>query len=95
MGRILFWVFIVFLVWFAVRWAGTSRRRNGGPAEPTGAAPNAGNEAKTDDRVEAMRQCAWCGTHIPQHDALALIDGRVYCSAAHRDAASAAANSPR
>ena len=95
MARILIWVGIVFLIWFVVRWAGASRRGSGGPAGQSGAARNAGNAAKTDGVVETMRQCAWCGTHIPQHDALALTDGRVYCSAAHRDAATSATPPPR
>ena len=82
MARILFWVFIVFLVWFAVRWAGASRRRGDAVDATRGAA-----RVKPSDTVETMRQCAWCGTHMPAHDALALTDGRVYCSAPHREAA--------
>ena len=85
MARILFWVFIVFLVWFAVRWAGASRRSR----DPVDATQGTARD-KPSDTVEAMRQCAWCGAHMPAHDALALTDGRVYCSAPHRDAASRA-----
>lgn len=82
MARILFWVFIVFLVWFAVRWLGASRRRRDAVDATTGAA-----RGQPSGKVEAMRQCSWCGAHIPAPDALALTDGRVYCSAPHREAA--------
>ena len=82
MARILFWVFIVFLVWFLVRWAGAMRRRRA----PGDATPATGHD-RSSAAVESMRQCAWCGAHMPSHDALALSDGRVYCSAPHRDAA--------
>lgn len=82
MARILFWVFIVFLVWFAVRWLGASRRRRDGAGATTEAA-----RGQPSDKVETMRQCAWCGAHIPAPDALALTDGRVYCSTPHREAA--------
>ena len=82
MARILFWVFIVFLVWFAVRWAGASRQRR----DPVDATRETAR-GKPSDAVEPMRQCAWCGAHMPVRDALALADGRAYCSAPHREAA--------
>lgn len=33
---------------------------------------------------QAMVACAHCGLHLPQADAVADADGRLFCSAAHR-----------
>ena len=79
MARILFFVFLAFLVWLAVRMIGGSRRRSD-PAAPREAVP-------PERRVETIQQCAWCGVHVPVGEAVALPDGRLYCGAAHRDAA--------
>ena len=79
MSRILFFVFLAFLVWLAVRMLGSSRKKRD-VAEATEAAP-------PERRVETIRQCAWCGVHVPAGEALALPDGRLYCGPAHRDAA--------
>jgi len=35
---------------------------------------------------QAMLRCAHCGLHLPASDALPGPDGKVYCSAAHRQA---------
>lgn len=35
---------------------------------------------------QAMIRCAHCGLHLPAADALPGKDGKVYCSAAHRQA---------
>jgi uncharacterized protein len=37
---------------------------------------------------QAMARCAHCGLHLPAADAISGPDGAVYCSAAHRQAAS-------
>ena len=84
MPRILFLVFIAFLVWLAVRVLRgrtdvAERQRDERPA-PTA----------SEAIAEPILQCAWCGVHVPIGHALTLPDGRLYCSAAHRDAASAA-----
>ena len=82
MPRILFFVLLVFLVWLAVRWLGGLRK----PGAPDAAVRGrAGPQPQQE--IETMRQCAWCGAHVPAGDALSLPDGRVYCSAVHRDAA--------
>ncbi len=78
MARILFFIFLAFLVWLAVRTLGGSRRsvdrtRAAEPATPPG--------------IETVTQCAWCGVHVPSGEAVTLADGRVYCSEAHREAA--------
>ena len=46
------------------------------PREPGGIAP-----------PQAMLRCAHCGLHLPATDAVRGADGSVYCSAAHRQAA--------
>lgn len=79
MPRLLLFVFIVLIVWLAVRMLGASRKQRDrdGAAEPT-AEPKG---------IETIRQCAWCGVHVPDGEAVSLPDGRLYCSEAHRDAA--------
>lgn len=89
MPRLLFFVLLVFLVWLGVRWLGSQRK----PGPRSAAGPGgAGPQPKPE--IEAMYQCAWCGAHVPAGDAVALPDGRKYCSAAHRDAARDLAASP-
>ena len=82
MPRILLFVLLVFLVWLAVRWLGGLRKPGTRDAD---AARSAGPQPKQE--IETMRQCAWCGAHVPSAEAVSLPDGRVYCSSAHRDAA--------
>jgi uncharacterized protein len=82
MPRILLFVFLAFLVWLVIRWLG-GLRKTGTPASD--AHRSAGADARQE--IETMRQCAWCGAHVPATDAVALPDGRVYCGIAHRDAA--------
>ncbi|MGI9027030.1 MAG: PP0621 family protein [Burkholderiaceae bacterium] len=82
MPRILFFVFLVFLVWLAVRWLGSLRKPG---AHDTDASARA--ESPATQEIETMRQCAWCGAHVPAGDAVSLPDGRVYCGDAHREAA--------
>ncbi len=89
MLRILFFVFIAFLVWLLVRVLGSERRR--GDATPA-ADPAVDPAVKPPPaRAEVILQCAWCGAHVPEAEAVALPDGRLYCSDAHRQAALAAA----
>ncbi len=79
MGRLLFFVLLAFVVWFVVRWLASSRRGRGGSRDVP---PEAASRAP-----EPMRQCAWCGAHVPVANALSLPDGRLYCGVPHRDAA--------
>ena len=80
MSRILFFVFLAFVVWLAVRLIGGSRKPR--PGAPASAPPDAATR-----EIETIRQCAWCGVHVPVGAALSLPDGRIYCGDAHRDAA--------
>lgn len=82
MPRILFFVFIAFLVWLLVRVLGGKRRQE--EAKPVSTPPL--------EPPEVIRQCAWCGVHVPTGEAVTLPDGRLYCSEVHREAALAAAS---
>ena len=88
MARLLFFLAIAFLVGLLFRaltgGRGTRARRDEQPPPP--AAPPV--PARTD--AELLHQCAWCGVHMTGTSALALPDGRAYCSAEHREAALAA-----
>lgn len=75
MTRILFFVFLAFLVWLAVRTLGSSRKRRDEPVVPA------------ERTIETIQQCAWCGVHVPAAETVSLPDGRIYCGAPHRDAA--------
>ena len=86
MPRILLFVLVVFLVWLAVRWLGGLRK----PGPPDADATRPASQAAQQE-IETMRQCAWCGAHVPAGDAVSLADGRVYCSVAHREAGQHAA----
>ena len=81
MPRILFFVFLAFLFWLAIRVLGGSRKRDDSTKQTPPSEPKA---------VEAITQCAWCGVHVPSREVVSLPDGRVYCSTVHRDAALAA-----
>jgi uncharacterized protein len=52
----------------------SSSARTGGPATPT-ASPT----------PQEMVRCPACGLHLPREDALADAQGRLFCSAQHRD----------
>lgn len=86
MPRILFFVFLAFVIWLAVRVLGGNRKRGdeGGAFASTAASPTAVAAS------EPIRQCSWCGVHVPIGQAVTLPDGRLYCSEAHRAAALAA-----
>lgn len=40
--------------------------------------------AESSDRAEAMLQCAHCGIHIPESEAVHDAAGTAFCSEAHR-----------
>jgi hypothetical protein len=80
MSRILFLVFLAVAVWLVVRLLGGSREPR--PGAQSSAEPDAATR-----EVETIRQCAWCGVHVPAGAALPLPDGRIYCGEEHRDAA--------
>ena len=81
MGKLLFWVAVVAVAYFAFKLIAISQRKSERAADrdaKRGAKP--GGAAG-----EPMRQCAHCGVHLPASDALSS-GGRDYCSEAHSDA---------
>lgn len=70
--KILFWVLVILLVWWAWR-----RSR---PQTPPSAPPT------PTSTPQDMCACAHCGVHLPRSEAVQGQRG-LYCSAAHRSAA--------
>jgi hypothetical protein len=50
-------------------------------------APAASRNAPADAPGVLMLQCAFCGIHFPQQDALRGRDGRIFCSREHEQSA--------
>jgi uncharacterized protein len=74
MTRLLFWLALALLVYFALR----SKLRDALPKAPPDPAPRAQGEGE----AEAMACCAHCGLHFPASEAVRA-DGLDYCSPAH------------
>lgn len=68
MGKIVFWIVVLFVILFALRMLNVAKLR--GRRQRERAAPKA---------VEAMVQCQHCGVFLPRPDAQA-IDGGYRCS---------------
>ena len=56
-----------------------------------GHAPRRDAKPGSPPKSEAMVQCAHCGVHLPESDAVKDADGRTYCGTAHRQAGPARA----
>ena len=67
-------VWVAFMIWRANR-QGESRAAPPPPSAPPAVPP-----------PQAMLRCAHCGVHLPAADALSSPSGKMYCSAAHRQA---------
>jgi uncharacterized protein len=74
-GRLLIWLVLAVVAWWILR-----PRRKAPPAAPP---PRASASSAP---AEAMVDCARCGLHLPDSEALRDAQARAYCSAAHRDA---------
>ena len=74
MSRLLFWIALALLVYFAVR----SKLRDLTPKEPPGGA----RQGRAEGEAEAMACCAHCGLHFPASESVRA-DGLDYCSPAH------------
>ena len=77
MSRLVFWIALAVLIFFAVRSKLRAAVRNQQTQVPPQARPAAAPAA-----IENMTSCAQCGLHFPVSEAL-HVDGRDYCSAAH------------
>jgi hypothetical protein len=79
MGRILFWLIIVFGAWFGLRLM-LSKRQSDERRDD--------RQARSDEPLQIpMSQCAYCGVHFPSAERVTAKDGRGYCTRAHHDAA--------
>lgn len=67
-------VLVAYMIWRANR-QGESRAAPPPPSAPPAVPP-----------PQAMLRCALCGVHLPAADALPGAGGKMYCSAAHRQA---------
>lgn len=90
MGKLLFWIAVVGVVWIAIKFAQASARRverSAREARDRAEGDGAGTRAGRSDapRGELMVKCAHCGVHLPQSDAVSA-GALHYCSGAHRDA---------
>ena len=63
-----------------------SKRRVSGTSQGSTAQSTA--RATALNKPQAMMECAHCGLHLPQKDAVTDAQGRHYCGAEHRQAAS-------
>ncbi|HEX5356584.1 MAG TPA: PP0621 family protein [Aquabacterium sp.] len=69
----------VVIIWLFYSPALRGKLQGGKP--PKAPAPN-----PTPTKAESMVQCANCGVHLPEGEALKDGHGQPYCSAAHRQA---------
>ena len=74
MSRLLLWIALAVLVYFALR----SKLRGMTPKDPPGPMPH----RRAEGEAEAMARCAHCGLHFPASEAVRA-DGLDYCSPAH------------
>ena len=73
------YLLVLVVLWVAFMLWRSGRRRDVERAKP----PPSSN---TLSAPQAMIRCAHCGLHLPAADVLPGKDGKVYCSAAHRQA---------
>ena len=78
MSRLVFWIALAVLIFFAVRAKLRAAVRNQQMHVPPQGRPAAAPPAA----IENMTSCAQCGLHFPVSEALHA-DGRDYCSPAH------------
>jgi uncharacterized protein len=81
MSRVLFWILLALLVYFALRAKLRAAARKQQMQQQTHVPPRQQN-APPPAAIENMTSCAHCGLHFPASEALHA-DGRDYCSPAH------------
>lgn len=77
MSRIVFWILVAVLIYFAVR----SKLRAAARKQQMHMPPRQ-QEAAPPAAIENMTSCAHCGLHFPVSEAVHA-DGRDYCSPGH------------
>jgi uncharacterized protein len=78
MSRLVFWIGLIVLIFFALRSKLRASLRNQQMHVPPQRQPNAAPPPV----IENMTSCAQCGLHFPASEALHA-EGRDYCSPAH------------
>ena len=78
MSRLVFWIALAVLIFFAVR----SKLRAGVRNQQMHAPPQQRPSAAPPAAIEDMTSCAHCGLHFPVSETVRA-DGRDYCSPAH------------
>jgi hypothetical protein len=64
MGKVVFWIVVVFLILFALRLYNVAKARSRRPPR-----------APSESAPQAMVRCVQCGVFMPKADARALVDG--------------------
>ena len=94
MGKFVFWVGVIALIWMAVRLVKVLQRKaelRSSEDKDARDPQNQGKAAKpAGDSPVPMMQCAHCGVYLPGHDAVHQ-GSRAFCSIEHRDAGPARA----
>lgn len=88
MGKIVFWVGVVAVVWAAIRFASLVQRRQDGAGRPGGKATarrSPAQSSSTGEAGERMLRCARCGLYFPASEAVRR-GADTYCCAEHADA---------
>ncbi len=79
MSRVVFWILLALLVYFAVRAKLRAKAREAARRQQMHTPPPRPHAPAA---IEDMTSCARCGLHFPASEALHA-DGRDYCSPAH------------
>jgi uncharacterized protein len=77
-GKLVFWIVVIFGGLLAARLIGRQAAKQVQPRPPKRAAPLSGRQTAP----ESMVRCAHCGIHLPRSDAV-LMDGKTWCSKEH------------
>ena len=86
MGKFVFWIGVIALIWLAIRLIKILQRKHEISArqdEP--AQTRASGEGATPPPAVPMMQCAHCGVYLPGHEVVSDRQG-VFCSIEHREA---------
>jgi len=82
------YLLVLAVLWVAIWLWRKNRREEMHDAMRERAAKARQQQRTAASQPQAMVRCAHCGLHLPATDAIAGPGGAVYCSTAHREAAS-------
>ena len=93
MGKLLFWIVVIALIWVAFSLIRVSQRKQERAQADGDAARSAGSgggrRRASGGAPERMVACGHCGVYLPYNDAIhgRGVDGGEYCCIEHRNAA--------